>query len=159
MRFIPEVKFCNEERLHIYQPLRDPDVQQQQHTQVMLYWGVISHMNYEVQQQLNGSNGAHYTPRPPDPPTPTIWNHTEAQQMSTIRTPVTWGLVEVGGSVGGCSFITVETEPEPEAARGEEGSPGGVTLREEDEGSSRRSLSFDADLISGNGSQNGGRDP
>lgn len=92
MRFIPEVKFCNEERLHIYQPLRDPDVQQQQHTQVMLYWGVISHMNYEVQQQLNGSNGAHYTPRPPDPPTPTIWNHTEAQQMSTIRTPAWLGL-------------------------------------------------------------------
>lgn len=53
----------------------------------------------------------------------------------------------------------METEPEPEAVRGEEGSPGGVTLREEDEGSSRRSLSFDADLISGNGSQNGGRDP
>lgn len=72
---------------------------------------------------------------------------------------VTWGLVEAGGSVGGCSLITVVTieEPEPNtAAMGEVVSLGGVTLREgeaaeeEDKGgSSNRSLSFGAELNSG----------
>lgn len=68
--------------------------------------------------------------------------------------------MEAGGSVGGCSFITVVTmeEPEPKtAAMGEGASLGGVTLmegegakEEEDEGgSSNRSLSLDADLSSG----------
>lgn len=73
---------------------------------------------------------------------------------------VTWGLVEAGGSVGGCSFITVVTmeEPEPKTAEMGEGvSLGGVILREgeaaeeEDRGSSNRSLSLNAELSSGSG--------
>lgn len=71
---------------------------------------------------------------------------------------VTWGLVEAGGSVGGCSFITVVTMEEPEpntAAMGEVGSLGGVMLSEgeaaeEEKGaSSNASLSFSAELSSG----------
>lgn len=68
--------------------------------------------------------------------------------------------MEAGGSVGGCSFITVVTmeEPEPKTAvMGEGASPGGVTLREgeaaegEEGGSSNRSLSLNAELSSGSG--------
>lgn len=69
--------------------------------------------------------------------------------------------MEAGGSVGGCSFITVVTmeEPEPKtAAMGEGASLGGVTLKEgeaeeeeEEEGSSNRSLSLNAELSSGSG--------
>lgn len=62
-------------------------------------------------------------------------------------------MVEAGGSVGGCSFITVVTmeEPEPKtAAMGEGASPGGVMLREEEEkGSSNKSPSLNAELSSG----------
>lgn len=71
---------------------------------------------------------------------------------------VTWGLVEAGGNVGGCSFIAVVTmeEPEPKtAAMGEGGSLGGVTLREgeaaEEGVSSNRSRSLNAELSSGSG--------
>lgn len=80
---------------------------------------------------------------------------------------VTWGLVEAGGSVGGCSFITVVTieEPEPKtAAMGEGESLGGVTLREweaaeeAEGGSSKRSLSFDVELSSGSGRNPGCRE-
>lgn len=65
--------------------------------------------------------------------------------------------MEAGGSVGGCSFITVVTMEEPEPKRlmkGEGGSSGGVTPREgevadegeEGGGSSNRSLSLNAEL-------------
>lgn len=93
-------------------------------------------------------------------------SHAEAQQKlgplikHSRFLGVTWGLVEAGGSVGGCSFITVVTmeEPEPKtAAMGEGASLGGVRMREgeaaeeEEGGSSRRSLSLNAELNSGSG--------
>lgn len=112
-------------------------------------WGLWQH---------NGCNGAHFHSI-----STTHWNHTEAQHTQPlITTPVslvTWGLVEAGDSVGGCSFITVVTveEPEPKTPMmGEGGSLGGVMLREgevaeaeEERGSSNRSLSFNAELSSG----------
>lgn len=78
--------------------------------------------------------------------------------------------MEAGGSVGGCSFITVVTieEPEPKtAAMGEGESLGGVTLseweaaeeaaEEVEGGSSNRSLSFNAELSTGSGRNPGRR--
>lgn len=69
-------------------------------------------------------------------------------------------MVEAGGSVGGCSFVTLATMKESESnrlTRGEEGSLGGVTSsqREADGeaeaggGSSYWSPSLNAELLSG----------
>lgn len=75
--------------------------------------------------------------------------------------------MEAGGSVGGCSFITVVTieEPEPKTAPMGEGELlGGVMLRKgevaekEGGGSSNRSLPFSAELSSGSGRKPGQRE-
>lgn len=71
---------------------------------------------------------------------------------------VTWGLVEAGGRVGGCSFITVVTmeKPEPKtAAMGEGASLGGVTLREGEAAEAKEGGS--SKLSSGSGRKPGQR--
>lgn len=125
----------------------------------------FSKMSYELCDSIMVVMGPHFHSI-----SPAHWHHTEAQQtqplnehMGFIRS--TWGLVEAGGSVGGCSFITVVTmeEPKPKTvAMGEGCSVGGVTLREgeaakEDGGSSNTSLSFRTELSSGSGRKPGQR--
>lgn len=107
----------------------------------------------------NGRNGAHFCCPPPLQTEIMLRHRTDAAFNKHLGfAGVTWGLVEAGGSVGGCSFITVVTmeEPEPKTATmGEGASLGGVTwmegeAAEEKEGGSSK-------LSSGSGRKPGPR--